>query len=139
MKIRIGTRRSQLALAQTNIVIHEIKKHTPWVECEIVEIFTQGDKILDRPLLSFGGKGVFVTEFEDAILAGKIDIAVHSGKDLPTTLSTGLAILATPSRADCRDVLISRASEPLAADTGYPPLAQAVFAAVSKYKPFTPT
>ncbi|MGE4215204.1 MAG: hydroxymethylbilane synthase [Anaerotignaceae bacterium] len=112
MKIKIGTRKSHLALTQTNLVANEIKKHCPSVDFEIVEITTKGDKILDKPLLAFGGKGVFVTEFEDAILNGKIDIAVHSGKDLPTTLSTGLTILATPMRADCRDVLIAPANEP---------------------------
>lgn len=112
MKIKIGTRKSHLALTQTQLVVSEIKKHCPSVEFEIVEITTQGDKILDKPLLAFGGKGVFVTEFEEAILNGKIDIAVHSGKDLPTTLSTGLAILATPMRADCRDVLITREKQP---------------------------
>lgn len=112
MKIKIGSRKSHLALVQTNLVISELKKHCPSIECEIVEISTQGDKILDKPLLDFGGKGVFVTEFEDLILNGNIDLAVHSGKDLPTTLSTGLAILATPMRGDCRDVLITRANEP---------------------------
>ena len=112
MKIKIGTRKSHLALTQTQLVIREIKKRCPSVEFEIVEITTQGDKILDKPLLAFGGKGVFVTEFEESILNGKIDIAVHSGKDLPTTLSTGLTILATPMRADCRDVLITRENEP---------------------------
>lgn len=116
MKIRIGTRKSQLALVQTHIIIKEIQKQNPSIQCEIVEISTQGDKILDKPLLAFGGKGVFVTEFEDAILNEKIDIAVHSGKDLPTTLSTGLAILATPLRGDCRDVLISRENKPFDAD-----------------------
>ncbi|MDD3569977.1 MAG: hydroxymethylbilane synthase [Lachnospiraceae bacterium] len=112
MKIKIGTRKSHLALTQTQLVVSEIKKYSPSVEFEIVEITTQGDKILDKPLLAFGGKGVFVTEFEEAILNGKIDIAVHSGKDLPTTLSTGLSILATPMRADCRDVLITSENQP---------------------------
>lgn len=112
MNIKIGTRKSLLALAQTHEIIRSLQECFPQVTVDIVEISTKGDQILDKPLLSFGGKGVFITEFEEKILSGEIDIAVHSGKDLPTHLAQGLSILATPKRADPRDVLISPKDRP---------------------------
>ncbi|MCQ4726515.1 uroporphyrinogen-III C-methyltransferase [Anaerotignum faecicola] len=107
MKIRIGTRTSALALKQTEIVIDEIKKRFPSAECEIVGISTKGDKILDKPVLEFGGKGVFVEEIENALKSGEIDIAVHSGKDLPAEIGEGLGIIATPQRGEPGDALIA--------------------------------
>ena len=106
--IKIGTRRSALAMAQTALVVDAIKKAYPEITCEIVQIVTKGDKILDRPLLSFGGKGVFVSEFEQALQEGRIDLAIHSAKDMPMDLADGLSIVGTLSRADVRDVLIKR-------------------------------
>lgn len=109
-KIRIGTRGSRLALIQTNLVIETLKQNYPELECEIVIIHTTGDKILDKPLLEFGGKGVFVSEFEEAILNDEIDFAVHSAKDMPMELMDGLEIVGVLKREDPRDVLITRQS-----------------------------
>jgi hydroxymethylbilane synthase len=81
---------------------------------EIVPIKTTGDKILEAPLSLIGGKGLFVKEIEEALLAGEIDLAVHSAKDLPAKLPDGLILGATPARADFRDVLISNAPGGLA-------------------------
>lgn len=108
MNIKIGTRKSPLALKQTEIVINSIKSKLPELNFEIVPIVTKGDKILDRPLTEFGGKGVFVSEFEEAILNGKIDLAVHSAKDMPITLHDGLSIVYTPKRANHKDILITK-------------------------------
>lgn len=106
--IRIGTRGSKLALAQTEMVIEELKRRYPEWNIETVIIHTQGDKILDKPLIDFGGKGVFITEFEEALLDGMIDLAIHSSKDMPTELEEGLVIAAVLPRADARDVLVTR-------------------------------
>lgn len=111
--IKIGTRTSQLAMAQTQLVIDQIKAVNKDVEVEIVPIKTLGDRILDRPLLSFGGKGAFVSEFETALLAGNIDLAVHSAKDMPMELPNGLAIVGVLEREDPRDVLITMAGKEL--------------------------
>ena len=92
MKIRIGTRKSKLAIAQTEMVINEIKRNFPDAQTVTVYITTSGDKILDKPLTEIGGKGIFVSEIENALLDGSIDIAVHSAKDLPISLARGLAI-----------------------------------------------
>ena len=107
-KIRIGTRGSQLALAQVDLVMEALKQAHPELECEVIIIKTMGDKILDKPLLEFGGKGVFVTEFEEALLEHRIDIAVHSAKDMPMELAKGLGIVGVLTREDPRDVLITR-------------------------------
>jgi len=105
--VRIGTRGSNLALVQTNLVIKEINRIQPELKCEIIIINTMGDKILDKPLLEFGGKGVFVTEFEEALINHEIDLAVHSAKDMPMELADGLEIVGVLKREDPRDVLIS--------------------------------
>lgn len=110
-KIKIGTRGSKLALAQTKIVEEALKKQFPNLAVEIVIIKTQGDKILDKPLSEIGDKGLFINEFENAILNNEIDIAVHSAKDLPSELQNGLEIICTPKRADARDVLITRKNQ----------------------------
>ena len=108
-KIRIGTRGSPLALAQAREVRRRIAEAHRLAEddCELRIIKTTGDKILDRPLLEEGGKGLFTKEIEEALLAGDIDLAVHSTKDMPTVLPAGLAIGATPKREDPRDAFIS--------------------------------
>jgi hydroxymethylbilane synthase len=106
LKIRIGTRKSQLALWQANHIADLIKKY--WnVEVEIVKITTSGDKILDVPLAKIGGKGLFVKEIEEAMLKGEVDIAVHSLKDVPTQLPEGLGIVAITKREDPRDAFLS--------------------------------
>lgn len=106
--IKIGTRKSRLALAQTEIVANALKLNHPNLEVELVPMSTIGDQILDKPLESFGGKGAFVSEFEEAMLSGKIDVAVHSAKDMPILLPEGLSILGVSKREDVRDVIITR-------------------------------
>ncbi|WPY01178.1 Hydroxymethylbilane synthase [Candidatus Trichorickettsia mobilis] len=107
MIIRIGTRKSRLALIQTDLVVQQIKSHYPEVKCEIVAITTTGDMILDRPLYEIGGKALFLKEIETALLNNKIDIAVHSLKDVPGQLPSGLVLGAVLAREEANDVLIS--------------------------------
>jgi len=107
-KIKVGTRGSKLALAQTNWVIEKIKERYPDLTVETVIIKTKGDKITDVPLAKVGGKGLFVKEIEEALLRGDIDLAVHSMKDVPTELPEGLEIAIVPERESPYDVLISR-------------------------------
>ena len=110
--IRIGTRKSALALIQTHLIADELKRAWPDIEVELVTKETLGDKILDKPLQEFGGKGVFVSEFEQAMKEGTIDLAVHSAKDLPMDLGKGLAIAAVSGRGDPRDVLVTMKGAP---------------------------
>lgn len=105
--IRIGTRKSKLAMVQTNTIISMLSELAPNTKFEIIPISTIGDEILDKPLVQFGGKGVFVDVFEDALLNGKIDLAVHSAKDMTMELPKGLGILGIPKREDPRDVLVT--------------------------------
>lgn len=105
--IRIGTRKSALALAQTELVACALRNAYPDICVEIVTKETIGDKILDKPLQDFGGKGVFVSEFEEAIQEERIDLAVHSAKDMPMDLAEGLSIVAVSGREDARDVLVT--------------------------------
>jgi len=107
-RIRIGTRSSRLALWQANWVKEHLEKRYPWIGCTIEKIKTKGDKITDVPLAKVGGKGLFVKEIEDALLNDRVDIAVHSMKDVPTVLPEGLHIRVIMDREDFRDVLISR-------------------------------
>ncbi|MEW9107976.1 hydroxymethylbilane synthase [Cytobacillus gottheilii] len=107
-KIIVGSRRSKLALTQTNWVIAELKKLNPSFEFEVKEIVTKGDKILDVTLSKVGGKGLFVKEIEQAMLDKEIDMAVHSMKDMPAVLPEGLVIGCIPKREDHRDALISK-------------------------------
>src|SRR6185312_3004648 len=90
--LRIGTRGSKLALVQANIVADLLR--AKGAACEIVTVKTTGDRIQDRPLADAGGKGLFVKELEDALLDERIDLAVHSMKDVPVDLPAGLAITA---------------------------------------------
>lgn len=106
--LKIGARGSPLSLAQTGLVAKALEDRHPGLKTEIVTIKTTGDKMKDVSLSKIGGKGLFVKEIEEALLAGDIDLAVHSAKDLPSELPEGLAVGAVPERADCRDVLISR-------------------------------
>lgn len=107
-RIVIGTRGSQLALWQAHWVKAELERRNAGVTCELLIIKTKGDKILDVPLAKVGGKGLFVKEIEEALLDGRIDLAVHSMKDMPSELPEGLTIGAIPEREDPRDALISK-------------------------------
>lgn len=111
MKIKIGTRNSKLALAQTELVKNTLLSKNRDLNIEIVPIVTKGDKILDRPLSKIGGKGIFISEIERALLNGEIHMAVHSAKDLPTKLEENLEISAVLSRenskGDPADVLVT--------------------------------
>ena len=108
MKIRIGTRKSKLALIQSELAADAIKREFPDAEIEPVHITTRGDVILDKPLEKIGGKGVFIDEIERAMLDGEIEIAVHSAKDLPLELAEGTCICAVLKRADPHDILVTR-------------------------------
>ncbi len=105
--LRIGTRGSQLALWQSGWVRDQIVQNQPGIDVELVTIKTTGDKITDVPLAKVGGKGLFVKEIEESLLSGKIDLAVHSMKDMPADLPPGLTIGAVPQRQNPLDVLIS--------------------------------
>lgn len=109
-QIIIGTRGSQLALWQTNWVKTQIETQHPGFEVEIKVISTKGDRVLDVSLPKLGeqGKGLFTKELEDAILEHRVDLAVHSLKDLPTELPSGLHIGAICEREDVRDALVAR-------------------------------
>lgn len=107
MNIKIGTRKSKLALAQTNMVVNEIKKYFPSINIEVVHFTTKGDKVLNKPLINIGGKGVFVTEIEDALINKEIDLAVHSAKDLPLKLQDNLTISSVLKRGNYRDILVT--------------------------------
>lgn len=113
MKVRIGTRKSKLALAQTEMFANALKKRFDDIDTEIVCISTKGDKILDKPLAMIGGKGVFISELENALLNGEVDMAVHSAKDLPLELADGLEISSALKRGNYCDVLVTRKNEPI--------------------------
>ena len=106
-KIVIGTRKSQLALWQADYVADRLRERYPEITVEKKLIITKGDKILDTPLAKIGGKGLFTKALEDEMLAGDIDIAVHSLKDVPTELPEGLKIAAITKRFDPGDALVS--------------------------------
>lgn len=107
-KIIVGSRKSKLAITQTNWVIDQLKKLDSSFEFEVKEVVTKGDVILDVTLSKVGGKGLFVKEIEQAMLDKEIDIAVHSMKDMPAVLPKGLIIGCIPEREDHRDALISK-------------------------------
>lgn len=113
--VRIGTRGSRLALAQATWVQAALQAAHPGSDFPLVTIKTAGDRILDRSLRAIGGKGLFVKEIEEALLAGDVDCAVHSMKDLPAELAPGLVIAAVPPREKPHDVLITRDGGGLAA------------------------
>ncbi|MDC0584631.1 hydroxymethylbilane synthase [Bacteroidales bacterium] len=105
--IKIGTRGSKLALYQAEAVQNAINNNFPQVKTEIVVIHSKGDKILDIALSKIGDKGLFTQELEDALFNHKIDMAVHSLKDLPTDLPPGLEVSAVLKRGEVRDALVS--------------------------------
>ena len=106
--IKIGTRGSKLALWQANWVKSVLEEKFPPQTIELIIIKTRGDKILNVPLAKVGGKGLFVKEIEHALLTRRIDIAVHSMKDMPAEIPDGLCIGAVPERENPSDVFISR-------------------------------
>jgi hydroxymethylbilane synthase len=110
----IGTRGSRLAVWQAEHVASRLRSAFPTLGLCLERIRTTGDKILDVPLAQVGGKALFVKEIEEALLAGRVDLAVHSMKDVPTDLPPGLTIAAIPRREDAADVLISRTGVRLA-------------------------
>ncbi len=109
--LRLGTRGSMLARMQSQMMADAIEKRHPGLKVELIICKTTGDRIQDRPLHEAGGKGLFTKELEEALLAGTVDFAVHSFKDVPVTMSlvdqAGLVIVAVPRREDPRDVLAS--------------------------------
>ena len=112
----LGSRGSALALAQTKLVMADLKRAWPDREFEIRIIKTQGDRLSEQPDSAFNqslGKGLFTAELERALLKQEIDLAVHSLKDLPTSNTEGLTLAAIPKRADARDVLITRGAKRL--------------------------
>ncbi len=110
-----ATRRSLLALAQCRAFVAGLRAATPSLETQELQVVTSGDRIQDRPLSEVGGKGLFVREIEEALLDGRADFAVHSIKDLPSTLPPGLMVACVPSREDPRDALVSPRHAGLAA------------------------
>ena len=107
LQLRIGSRPSRLALAQSDIIRHHIERRMPALICEIVPIKTTGDRLTTPSLAQVGGKGLFVRELEQALEDGRIDIAVHSMKDMPAVLPPRFRLLAVPAREDTADVLLS--------------------------------
>jgi hydroxymethylbilane synthase len=103
--LRLGTRGSALALVQARTVASLLRQRTG-TDCEIVVIKTSGDRMADARLSEVGGKGLFVKEIEEALLAGTIDLAVHSSKDMPAQIPDGLEVCATLPREDPRDALV---------------------------------
>ena len=106
--LRIGTRGSQLALWQARFIKSEINSLFPDIQIKIEVIKTEGDKLVNSPLFEIGGKGVFVKDIEEALLNNKIDLAVHSLKDMPSVLPGGLIISAVTKRKHAADALVSR-------------------------------
>jgi hydroxymethylbilane synthase len=104
--VRIGARGSPLSLAQTGLFTDALRAANPGVRFEIVPIVTSGDRIQDRSLSESGGKGLFTKELDEALLDGRVDLAVHSLKDVPTELPPGLELACVPAREDPRDALI---------------------------------
>jgi len=106
--VKIGTRGSALALWQATWIKNRLEDRYPEITLELIKIKTKGDKISDVPLSKIGGKGLFVKEIEQALMDGRIDMAVHSMKDVPTEVPHGLYIGIIPKRDDPRDVLIAK-------------------------------
>ena len=116
--VRLGTRGSALALWQTRWVAEALRMHHPDLTTEIVVIRTSGDKNRRDPLSQLGTKGLFVREIEEALVAQEIDVAVHSMKDMPTTLPPGLHFGAVPGRGEVRDAFVGRDGRRLSARDG---------------------
>src|SRR5579875_1600741 len=106
LQVRIGSRPSQLALAQTGLIARQLRQVRPDLKWQIVPISTTGDRLAAPSLAQIGGKGLFVRELEQALLEDRIDLAVHSMKDLPAQLAPQFRLVAVPAREDAADVLI---------------------------------
>ena len=115
-RLRIATRRSPLAMWQAEHVAALLRAAHPGVDVELVGLSTEGDRRLDVPLSEIGGKGVFATEVQAALLDGRADLAVHSAKDLPAVTAPGLVLAAVPERGDARDALVGARLDDLPAD-----------------------
>jgi hydroxymethylbilane synthase len=109
--VRLGTRGSALALAQSGMVARALEAAEPGLRVELVEITTSGDETSRTAASSVGDKSRFVKEIEEALLAGEVDLAVHSAKDVPGVLPDGLAIVGVPAREDARDALVGSLPE----------------------------
>ncbi|MBS7272464.1 MAG: hydroxymethylbilane synthase [Fibrobacter sp.] len=107
-KLRVATRKSALAMAQTTMVAEAIVQANPGLSYELVSMTTEGDRRLDKSLASFGGKGVFIKELEVALLEGRADIAVHSLKDMPAEVLPEFKLAAVLHREDPRDAFVAR-------------------------------
>ncbi len=108
IRMRVGTRKSALAMWQTNHFIDLFQAMYPHIQIEIVPIHTKGDKQLDAALSTFQGKGVFVEEFEQALLSKEIDVAIHSAKDMPMDMPSQLWIPAVLEREEANDIFVSK-------------------------------
>ena len=122
MKIILATRKSPLALTQTEMVAARFREKIPGAECELLRIVTTGDRQAEWSLAKQGGKGLFTAELEQALLRGEAHVAVHSCKDLPGENPAGLAVAGFMPREDTRDVLVLRegVTEPKTIATGSP-------------------
>ena len=109
MRLRLGTRRSALAMAQSGMMARALEERHPGLTVELVPMTTTGD-VVTGDLAEVGGKGLFTQELERGLLDGSLDLAVHSMKDLPVRLPEGLVVAAHPERADPRDALVSEAA-----------------------------
>lgn len=112
--LRVGSRGSRLALVQAHSIVDALRERHPGIAVAIEIIQTVGDRVTDRPLSRIGASGLFIKEIESALLDGRIDLAVHSMKDLPSKLSPGLCLAVTTERADPRDALVSRTAVDIA-------------------------
>jgi hydroxymethylbilane synthase len=107
-RLRLATRSSALALAQSRLVADGLRAAWPGLQVELVAVLTEGDRRRDLPTTALGGKGVFTAAVQQAVLDGRADLAVHSAKDLPAAQHHGLVLAAVPEREDPRDVLVGR-------------------------------
>jgi hydroxymethylbilane synthase len=112
--IVVGSRGSRLALRQTELVLAELHRRFPGRRFQVQEVRTTGDRRPDAPLAAIGGQGVFVKELETALRARRVDLAVHSLKDVPSEVGPGLVLAAVTERGDVRDALVSRGQRQLA-------------------------
>jgi hydroxymethylbilane synthase len=107
-RLRLATRGSALALAQSRLVVEGLRAAWPELRVELVTVVTEGDRRRDVPAAALGGKGIFTAAVQEAVLDGRADLAVHSAKDLPAAQVPGLVLAAVPRRDDPRDVLVGR-------------------------------
>src|SRR5262245_10756736 len=110
-KLKLGTRGSVLALWQANWVKDSLERQWPDIDVELITIKTTGDRIQSVPLAEVGGKGLFTKEIDEALLGGRVDLAVHSMKDIPFQLPQGIDFGAVPEREDPRDAFISNGAK----------------------------